>query len=311
MDEVLLDLVVQVLDAERRLDLVDPRFERHHDALVLLDLVVDVALQRADDRGEAVVQLGGVGHAARDDEWRAGLVDEDRVDLVDDAVVVAALGLVEELPGHVVAEVVEAHLVVRAVRDVAPVLLPLLGRRGLVAGDDESDGEPEEAVDRAHPLRVAAGQVVVHGDEVDALAAEPVQVRGQCRHEGLALAGLHLGDPAEVQRGTAHQLDVVVPLSDRADRSLTGDGERLGGDVVEVGPVGEALSELDRLGPELVVGELLHAGLEGVDLRRHRLQCLELLTFTGAEDAIEDAHAGFECTGSPSRLVRDTITVRG
>ena len=67
------------------LDLLDAGLERHDDALVLFDLVVDVALQRAHDRGEAVVQLGGVGDAAADDQRRAGLVDEDRVDLVDDA----------------------------------------------------------------------------------------------------------------------------------------------------------------------------------------------------------------------------------
>ena len=214
VDEVLLHLVVDVLDAEGRLDLVDAGLERDDDALVLLDLVVDVALQRADDRGEAVVELGGVGDPAGDDQRRAGLVDEDRVDLVDDGVVVAALGLVGELAGHVVAEVVEAELVVRAVGDVGGVLLALLGRRGLEAGDDQADLEAEEAVDPAHPLGVEAGQVVVDRDEVDALAAEPVEVGRQRRDERLALAGLHLGDPAEVQGGAAHQLDVEVALAD-------------------------------------------------------------------------------------------------
>ena len=149
-----------------------PCVERDDDALVLLDLVVDVALQRADDRGEAVVQLGGVGHPAGDDQRRARLVDEDRVDLVDDRVVVPALGLVGEAHRHVVAEVVEAELVVGAVGDVGAVLLALLGGRGLEPGDDQADGEAEEAVDRAHPLGVAAGEVVVDGDEMDALAAE-------------------------------------------------------------------------------------------------------------------------------------------
>ena len=137
--QVLLHLVVEVLDAERGLDLLDSRLERHDDPLVLLDLVVVVALQRAHDRREAVVQLGGVGDAARDDQRGARLVDQDRVDLVDDAEVVAALGLVGELAGHVVAEVVEAHLVVRAVGDVAAVLLTLLPRRLPEPGDHEPD----------------------------------------------------------------------------------------------------------------------------------------------------------------------------
>jgi hypothetical protein len=98
----------------------------------------------------------------------------------------------------------------------------------VLAGHDEADVEAEPLVDAPHPLGVAnAGQVVVDRDEVDALAGQPVEVDGQRRHEGLALAGLHLGDPAEVQRGAAHQLHVVVALADDPLGGLAGDRERL------------------------------------------------------------------------------------
>ena len=66
------------------------------------------------------------------------------------------------------------------------------------------------------------GQVVVDRDEVDALAGEAVEVDRQRRDEGLALAGLHLGDPAEVQGGAAHQLHVVVALADDPARRPRG-----------------------------------------------------------------------------------------
>ena len=299
VDEVLLHLVVEVLDAESGLDLVDARLQRHDDALVLLDLVVHVALELADDLGELAVQDRRVGDAPGDDQRGPGLVDEDRVDLVDDGVVVPALGLVDEPPGHVVAQVVEAHLVVRAVRDVGAVLLALLGGRRLEPGDDQADVEAEEAVDAAHPLGVAPGQVVVDGDEVDAVAAEAVEVRRQGRHQGLALTGLHLGDPAEVQRRAAHDLHVVVALADGPPRRLAHHGEGLDGDVVEVGAVAEPLAEVGGLGAQLVVGEPLELRLEGVDVGDHALQRLQLLALAGAEDAIEDAHAGFEPTGYP------------
>ena len=71
---------------------------------------------------------------------------------------------------HVVAQVVEAEFVVRAVGDVAGVgLLPLAG---LHAALDRADGQAEARVERAHPLHVAAGEVVVHRDDVNALAAD-------------------------------------------------------------------------------------------------------------------------------------------
>ena len=85
----------------------------------------------------------------------------------------------------------------------------------------------------AHPLRVAPGEVVVHRDEVHAPARERVEVRGQRRHERLALAGLHLRDPAEVERGAAHDLHVEVTLAEHPPAGLAHDRERLGEELVE------------------------------------------------------------------------------
>ena len=128
VDEVLGHAVVEVVDPERLLDLLDAVLGGRHGALLLVDVVVVVAAQAADDGGELVVQLRGVGDPARDDQRGAGLVDEDRVDLVDDGVAVAALRLPGPGHGHVVAEVVEAELVVGAVGDVGGVLRRACGR---------------------------------------------------------------------------------------------------------------------------------------------------------------------------------------
>jgi len=68
---------------------------------------------------------------------------------------------------HVVSEVVEAELVVRAVGDVGPIGDLALGvPEGVL---DRPDREAKEAVDGPHPLCVALGQVVVDRDDVDAL----------------------------------------------------------------------------------------------------------------------------------------------
>ena len=235
-----------------------PGVERADDPLLLVDVVVDVALEAADDRGEPVVQLGGVGDLARDDQRRAGLVDEDRVDLVDDRVDVAALDALLGGHRHVVAEVVEPELVVGAVGDVARVLRALVVPVVLV-GEDHADGEAQPVVEPTHPLGVTLGQVVVDRDDVDALAGQSVEVHRQRRDEGLALAGLHLGDPPEVQRGAAHQLHVVVALADGASRRLADRGERLDQQVVELLAVVEPLAELTGLGLEVVVGRALRS----------------------------------------------------
>src|SRR5438034_2407337 len=51
----------------------------------------------------------------RDDQRRSGLVDQDRVHLVHDRVVELPLDQLVEREAHIVAEVVEAELVVRPV----------------------------------------------------------------------------------------------------------------------------------------------------------------------------------------------------
>ena len=99
--------------------------------------------------------------------------------------------------------------------------------------DDDADGEAEEAVDLAHPLGVALGQIVVDRDDVDAAAGERVEVAGKRGDEGLAFAGLHLGDLAGVQDDAADELDVEVAHADGALAGLTDDGEGLGQDGVE------------------------------------------------------------------------------
>ncbi len=299
--------VGDVADAEEPFDLLPALVGDGDGAGLLVDDVVAgpglglegldelAEFELGDDEVDAGVLVGGLVGGAGDDERGAGFVDEDGVDFVDDAVVVAALDLVLELELHVVAEIVEAELVVGAVGDVGAV-----GLAALLVGevvDDDADGEAEEAVDLAHPFGVALGEVVVDGDDVDAAAGEGVEVAGKRGDEGLAFAGLHLGDLAGVEDHAADELDVEVAHADGAAAGFADDGEGFGEDGVEGGlfggvdgvevvlgaiggvellggdGVGYALAEFGGLGAELVVGERLHGGLEGVDLLDDAAAC--------------------------------------
>ena len=179
----------QILDAEVPLGLLDAPGGEARGAGLLVHEVIGVfvrllelrLLLHGDDHapaqaGDKVVRAGVEVRAlvplAGDDEGGPGLVDEDGVHLVHDGEEVPPLDHVPLIEGHIVPEVVEAHLVVGAVGDVGVIgRLPLLPRQAV---DDEAHGEAEEGVDLAHPLAVAPGQVVVHRDDVDALALEGV-----------------------------------------------------------------------------------------------------------------------------------------
>jgi hypothetical protein len=120
VDQVDGGVVVEVLDPE---DLLDPRHALLGDedlALALVDLVVLVRAG-AGRSGRTPCTTWRCRHPTGDDQRRPGLVDEDRVDLVDDGVVVTALDHVGDPHRHVVAQIVEPELVVGAVRDVGLV----------------------------------------------------------------------------------------------------------------------------------------------------------------------------------------------
>ena len=281
--------VVEVAHAELALDLFDAGLGGDDDPLLLVDLVVVLGAQRPHDAGELVVELGGLGGRTGDDQWGPGLVDEDRVDFVDNGEVVAALDHCVLGTRHVVTQVVEAELRVGAVGDIGRVGLAL-GCGIVDVGTDPAHGQSEEPVEAPHPFRVAGGQVVVDGDHVDTVALERVEVHRERRHQGLALTGLHLGDPPEVEGHPPHQLDVEVALAQHPPGTLPHQGERFDQQVLEALPPFEALAERRGAVPELFVGARLHLRLEGVHQRHQLRQATDLLAFAGAEDFGEHAH---------------------
>ena len=248
----------------------------------------DALAHPGDQHLRHVVELGGFLALAGDDEGGPGLIDEDGVHLVHDGEGVAPLDQLAGVDAHIVPEVVEAHLVVGAVGDVRGVgFLALLGAEAV---DDEADFQPQEAVDLAHPLAVALGQVIVHRHDVDALAGEGVEVGGEGGHQGLALAGLHLGDAALMEDHAAHQLHPVGPQAQHPVRRLPHGGEGLRQQVIQALALGVALLELVGLGPELGVRQRAVLVLQRLHLVHQGVDGLQLPVAVGAEELCHKTH---------------------
>ena len=210
----------------------------------LLALDHFAAHQLGDDAVDLVVLVGGFFARAGNDERRARFVDQDGVHFVDDGEVMAALHAVLDAELHVVAQIVEAELVVGAVGDVAAVALLALLVVQIV--HDDADRHAQALVDAAHPFGVALGQVVVDRDDVHALAFERVQIDGQRGDQRLAFTGSHFGDFAAMQNDAADQLHVEVPHVEDAAAGFAHDGEGLDQQVVERRALGESLAGTRR-----------------------------------------------------------------
>src|SRR5712671_5185779 len=162
---------------QKALAFVEAFFSERGLAMLFVDGVVDIANQLGNDFVDLEIFVGGLFGRAGDDQRGARLVDQDGVNFVDDGEVMAALNAVREVVLHVVAEIIEAELVVGAVGDVGSVSRATLLVVEVV--HDHADREAEGAIERAHPFGVAASEVIVYGNNVHAPAGQGVQGGGQ------------------------------------------------------------------------------------------------------------------------------------
>ena len=223
----------------------------------VVNLLLFVALLDADGgegAGEAVrllVKVGGFVAATGNDKRSSRLVYENGVHLIDDCEGKAPLDAVFFIGDHVVAKIVEAELVVGAVGDVAGV-----GGSSVVvfnAVDNETDGKSHIGENLAHPLGVALREVVVDGDDMNALAGETVEICGKGLNKGFALAGFHLGDAPLVKNDAADYLDRIGAHFKHPVAGFAAGGESLGKNIVKGLALGETLAEERRLSFELLL----------------------------------------------------------
>src|SRR5699024_6512505 len=131
---------------------VNSVFQYRYSAYLFIDFIIGVALQPRCKFSELriptrYVTLGWSG----DNQRGAGFVNENRVDLVHDGETVTALHHVIFRHDHVVAQVVEAKLVVGPVGNISIVLCFALG--GWEPGGNHTGFHAEEPEDTAHEFR--------------------------------------------------------------------------------------------------------------------------------------------------------------
>ena len=303
-----------VADPQQSLDLLPPLVRHRYRLMLLIDHVIAgqnllfrtlldllAQFQRRDNPVHARVLVRRLIRRPGNNQRRPRLVDQDRVHLVHNRVIVPALHAVRQFELHVVAQVVEPKFVVRPVGDVRPVRLPPLVVVQVV--DDHAHRQPEEFVNLPHPLRIALGQVIVHRHHMNAMPGQCIQITRQRRHQRLAFAGLHLGNLALVQHHAAHQLHVEVPHVHGAPSRLAHHRERLGQQVIErlllrrdprlffcdsfecrLNP----RPKLRRLCAQLGVTHRLHRGLQHINLRHPRQQALHHPLVAGSKNLCEN-----------------------
>ena len=106
---------------------------------------------------------------------------------------------------------------------------------------------------------------------MDPSARQGVEVGGQNLHQGLAFAGLHLGDPALVQNDAADDLDRVGPHVQHTAGGLPAGGEGLGQQILQSLAIFVPGLQLRGLGLQRLLVQSLIVLLQGQNPVHQRL----------------------------------------
>ena len=127
----------------------------------------------------------------------------------------------------------------------------------------------------AHPLGVAAGKIIVDGDDMHALPRKRFEIGGKSRDERLAFARLHLGDAPLEEADAADDLHMEVTHAEDTSARLAEGSKGVVEDIVERLTVLQAALQDLGLALELAVRHRLVLGFEALDLVRHFIELFE------------------------------------
>src|ERR1700737_2321679 len=98
---------------------------------------------------------------------------------------------------------------------------------------NDAGSETQESVHATHVGGVAAGEVIVDRNDVNAFASQCVEVTWESRNERFAFTGSHFRHSATVKSDATDHLNVVMPEPDRAPGCFANDSKGFGQKLVD------------------------------------------------------------------------------
>ena len=214
----------------------------------------------------AAVHIRRLFAAAADDQRCTRLVYQNGVNFVHNSKVMAALHLLLFVKHHIISKIVKSHLIVGAVSNVAVICLLPFGIVFFV--DNQTCGQAEKTIEFAHPFAVTLSEVIVYGNDMNALALQRVEVGGQRCHKRFAFAGFHFGNSALMQNNAADYLHAEMLHAKHAPRCLAANGKSIRQDIVQRFTGGKPVFQDLRLRNQFFIAHRLILAFQGKHLIR-------------------------------------------
>ena len=175
---------------------------------------------------------------------------------------------------HIVAQVIEAELVVGPIGDIRLVCRPAF-RFGHVV-PDHTDAQAQKLVDRSHPFGITPGQIVIHRDHVNTVTGQGVEVDSKSGDQGFPFPGLHLSNFALMKDFTTDELHVEMTHTQGTSTRFANCGKGFGENIVKRFALFQTGFEFGGLRFQISIRELGDTPLQLIDASHQGLNPFQL-----------------------------------
>ena len=181
--------------------MLDAGFAQRYSAALLVKIII-LCHKARDDLVSNMILVRFSFCLARNDEGCPRLVNQDGIDLINNRKMVPALDHVLDTEFQIVAQIIKAEFVIRAIGDVSTISLATFVICQ-IAGN-ASNAHPQTLIDTPHPAGVARRQIVIDGNNMYSLAVQRVQKDSKRCDKGLALTSFHFRNLARMKCDATH-----------------------------------------------------------------------------------------------------------
>ena len=235
-----------------------------------------------------LVQRCGLAALSGNDQRGSRFIDQYGVHLIDDGIMQSTQNQLFLVNNHVITQIIKSQFVVGNISDITLVsFLSLLGGHAV---QYHADLQSQELMYLTHPLRITLRQIVIDGNDMDALAFQSIQISRKGRHQRLTFTGTHLCDTSLMQDDTTDQLYSVVLHVQNTLCSLSYGCISLRKQIVQSLSLGQTLLVLLGLTTQFLIGKCLHCRAECLDFVYQRFNTLQFSGTVRAKYLLNNAH---------------------
>ena len=170
--------IKQILDIQKFLSVVNTVFGQNYIFIFLVNFIVNIFLKLRSNFCHKLIKFSGFFESSAYYKRGSCFVYQNRVDFVDNRIVIRSLNEHIQTSRHIVTQVIKPKFVIGTVCNIAVISslfsVEIIGCT--TAGKDYTYRKPKKLVNFPHPFTVTFCKVIVHGDYVYTFACKSIQI---------------------------------------------------------------------------------------------------------------------------------------